>query len=815
MAGSIYVPGHDDVMRTLGVSSEVAFLPYVFYTLGLAFGPMVSAPTSEAFGRKIIYLVGIPFFALFTLGAGFSQNISSLTVCRFFAGVFGSTGLAAGTPTLTDVWAPAERGIPMALYVTAPFLGPTLGPLIGGYVAQSKGWRWTQWVTLFFTVVFLMPVLFMSETYKKQILKRRAKRQGRSPSNSKRTFLQATAFFLRATLTRPLHMMTVEPIVGLFSLYVALNFATIYNFYAAFPYVFSEAYAFDLGAIGLTFLGMGIGVLLASSGIVFIDRHFYRKRFQKARLRGEKLAPEHRLYIAMISQLEHILVDTDGAYRSGFKDAITPCSNYFQGPQTLGRETAAQWLRVAFHDFVTAHVGEGTGGIDASIGFETAREENSGTAFNDSFSFWASYVNAHVSMADVLALGTVTSVGNCGGPRIPYRGGRIDATGPGASGVPAPDTDLATTLSFFANAGFNQVDSIKLTACGHTLGSVHHGGFPTVMDNSTVSPNNTQGAGHLDSTNAEFDIDVVEEYVSGTGQRGGPLVTSFNESSRSDLRLYESDNNATMQGLAKGGTEGFFGTCVDLLARMLNTVPANVRLTDVVEPMKIKPVNVTFDIDETGTMILTGAIRVRCQLHISFFPRTKIRGNSQCSQYLTTAMAPTSMTISAGTAAQKASALSAQGSSIFGTTSFYPFTLAFPPTSSNDSLPTSLNVASEVDTSQTYPLEPHLFFAPSLSSISPASAVNSSFVNIVAALAPSVSSPVAVVAFPVFQMGTLAPKMTRQNVTLEAAGTKAGYSLVGGNATLPTGLMGQVSVDIVAMVDGMKVADVFNFVPQT
>ncbi|KAF2235188.1 heme peroxidase [Viridothelium virens] len=394
-------------------------------------------------------------------------------------------------------------------------------------------------------------------------------------------------------------------------------------------------------------------------------------------------------------------------------------------------------------------------------------------------------------VADVLALGTVTSVGNCGGPQIPYRGGRIDATGPGASGVPAPDTDLATTLSFFANAGFNKVDSIKLTACGHTLGSVHHGGFPTVMDNSTVSPNNTQGAGHLDSTNAGFDIDVVEEYVSGTGQRGGPLVTSFNESSRSDLRLYESDNNTTMQSLAKGGTEGFFGTCVDLLGRMLNTVPANVRLTDVVEPMNIKPVNVTFDIDDTGTAILTGVIR-----------------------YLTTATAPTSLTISAGSATQKTTALSAQGSSIFGITSFYPFTLAFPSTSSNDSLPASLTVISEASTSQTYALEPRLFFTPSLSSIVPTSTVNSSFVNIVAALAPSVSSPVAVIAFPTVQEGTLAPKMMHQNVTLEVVGTKAGYSLVGGNATLPTGLMRQLSVDIVTMVDGMEVVDAFNFVPQ-
>ena len=174
------------------------------------------------------------------------------------------------------------------------------------------------------------------------------------------------------------------------------------------------------------------------------------------------------------SLLEHILVDTHGAYSSGFAFAITPCSNYVSGAQTIGRETAAQWLRVAFHDFVTARVDEGTGGMDASIGFETLREEDSGSAFNDSLTFFRPYVNSKVSMADLLAISVSLSVGNCGGPQIPVRGGRIDATDAGPFGVPAPETDLETTLGFFANAGFNQVDSIGLTACGHTMGSVHH-----------------------------------------------------------------------------------------------------------------------------------------------------------------------------------------------------------------------------------------------------------------------------------------------------------------------------------------------------
>jgi MFS family permease len=66
------------------------------YTLGLAFGPVISAPLSERFGRKLVYLLSAPIFMLFTLGAGFSKTFGSLLVCRLFAGLTGSPALAVG-----------------------------------------------------------------------------------------------------------------------------------------------------------------------------------------------------------------------------------------------------------------------------------------------------------------------------------------------------------------------------------------------------------------------------------------------------------------------------------------------------------------------------------------------------------------------------------------------------------------------------------------------------------------------------------------------------------------------------------------------
>ncbi|KAH7052269.1 major facilitator superfamily domain-containing protein [Macrophomina phaseolina] len=283
LASSIYTPGRSEVQVEFGVSTTVAILPFSFYTLGLAFGPLIASPCSENFGRRAVYFVCTPIFGLFILGSGFSKSIASLTVCRFFAGCFGSPALSVGNATLSDIWAPHERAIPMAILVCAPFLGPTLGPLIGGFVAADKGWRWTQWVTLFFTAAFLSPAFFMSETYRKQILKKRAKRQQRADGGAalRRTetvashasrAAQSTRALLMNTIGRPVHMLVTEPIIGLFSLYVAFIFAMQYAFFAAFPWVFSTAYGFDLRQQGLTFLGLGVGCVVGFATICASNR---------------------------------------------------------------------------------------------------------------------------------------------------------------------------------------------------------------------------------------------------------------------------------------------------------------------------------------------------------------------------------------------------------------------------------------------------------------------------------------------------------------------------------------------------------------
>lgn len=302
---SVYTPGYPEVMKKFDVSSTVALLPLSLYVLGLAFGPVLAAPISETRGRKVVYLVSLPIAALFTLGAGFSNSIAALAVTRFFAGFFGSPVLAVGGGTNVDIWQPVHRAVATSAFLVAPFLGSALGPVIGGFAAQNKGWRWTQWLILIAMIPTYIYSLGMKETYKRFILKNRAKKLGIPPPPKGPSGVAAIRLLMTVTLFRPVKMLFTEPIVFFLSLYTGFNFSILFGFFDAFPIVFEGVYHFNGGLTGLTFLGIALGCCIAVVTAIVIDRLLYHPRHRRSRRegRGGAVAPEHRLYVAMMGSL--------------------------------------------------------------------------------------------------------------------------------------------------------------------------------------------------------------------------------------------------------------------------------------------------------------------------------------------------------------------------------------------------------------------------------------------------------------------------------------------------------------------------------
>lgn len=54
----------------------------------------------------------------------------------------------------------------------------------------------------------------------------------------------------------------------------------------------------------------------------------------------------------------------------------------------------------------------------------------------------------------------------------------------------------------------------------------------------------------------------------------------------------------------------YASTCANLFSRMIDTVPQGVKLTDVIEPLPVKPQSAALTYMNDGTLLLTGQVRV-------------------------------------------------------------------------------------------------------------------------------------------------------------------------------------------------------------
>jgi MFS family permease len=259
---------------------------------------MISAPLSETYGRRFIYVYVTPFSLLFIVGAGFAKNIVTIIICRFFAGALGSSPLAVGAGTLMDIWSGKHSSQAMALFFLTAFLGPALGSLVASWVSEFEDWEWTQWVTLFLGAFVWILALGAQETYAHPLKRRRAKALGLPvPPNPIPSGLAGLHQLVTATLVRPLYMLVTESIVCLCSLYTAFNFAVLFTFLTAFPLIFQNVYDFSSGQTGLVFLSIAIGCVVGAVSYIVIDHQVHMRKGHLYSM------PEQRLWGAMLGSL--------------------------------------------------------------------------------------------------------------------------------------------------------------------------------------------------------------------------------------------------------------------------------------------------------------------------------------------------------------------------------------------------------------------------------------------------------------------------------------------------------------------------------
>ena len=142
--------------------------------------------------------------------------------------------------TLVDLWRTEERGVLMVAFSAAPFLGPAIGPIVGGFLSDALGWRWLYWTQLIMAgVVYVLITFTVPETYTPTILAKRAKKlrkETRSDDHVTEQDLDLRPFIerMRIFLVRPFQLLFGELIVFLVSVYMSVLYGLLYIFFIAY-----------------------------------------------------------------------------------------------------------------------------------------------------------------------------------------------------------------------------------------------------------------------------------------------------------------------------------------------------------------------------------------------------------------------------------------------------------------------------------------------------------------------------------------------------------------------------------------------------
>jgi hypothetical protein len=132
----------------------------------------------------------------------------------------------------------------------------------------------------------------MRETYAVVLLKRKARKLGH-PAESDGALSPMAAF--QQSLVRPLKLLFLSPIVLLLSIFTAVVFGLIFLLFTTFPLVFEEQYGFGTGVSGLSYLGLGCGMM---AGVILFGS-LSDKIVKKLAGSGE-MQPEYRLPLMVL-----------------------------------------------------------------------------------------------------------------------------------------------------------------------------------------------------------------------------------------------------------------------------------------------------------------------------------------------------------------------------------------------------------------------------------------------------------------------------------------------------------------------------------
>ncbi|WP_346924562.1 multidrug effflux MFS transporter [uncultured Arthrobacter sp.] len=242
----LYLPAFPALEESLGVSEAAVQLTLTGTTIGFAVGQLVVGPLSDKFGRRLPLILATAVHIMASLGAALSTDITTLGIFRVLMGIGAAGGGVVAMAMVRDLFSGFAMVRMFSRMALVNGLAPILAPVIGSQLLLFMPWPGI----FFFLAAYGMCVLIAAVFVVRETLPRELRGKTGMTARQRYGVLFADRIFVGLLL------------VG------GMNFAGLFTYLSASPFLFQDVYGFSPQQYGLLFgvnsLGIVAGVQTSS-----------------------------------------------------------------------------------------------------------------------------------------------------------------------------------------------------------------------------------------------------------------------------------------------------------------------------------------------------------------------------------------------------------------------------------------------------------------------------------------------------------------------------------------------------------------------
>ncbi|KAI1162763.1 major facilitator superfamily domain-containing protein [Nemania serpens] len=279
----IYLPALNNAAHDLHTSAKEINLTITSYMIFQGVTPIFIGGYADAMGRRPVYMICFFLYIIVDIALAKSDGYGSLLALRSVQSITISSTQALCQGVVADISTSSERGQYAAFLALPTILGPSIGPVIGGAIAQFLGWRNIFWFLAITGLINLgIIIAFFPETCRKivgdgSVLPRKANQtllqllQNRRKDVSHEVEIGTTPApdgeipktnFAWARFLSALTLL-FEKEMFILSTYGGLLFAGLYAVGTAAPSLFARYYGYNGLTIGLLYLPLAVGSVVS------------------------------------------------------------------------------------------------------------------------------------------------------------------------------------------------------------------------------------------------------------------------------------------------------------------------------------------------------------------------------------------------------------------------------------------------------------------------------------------------------------------------------------------------------------------------